>query len=122
MVRRSVRSVILDRYPVNSPRAGRVRGLAHGEVEVIRSLKSTVWERIKGEHDMEPTLSRLVEVATGIGDERSSHESSAVDRRRIPIERVEVCHSSQCVISGIVNCQNIVDGFHDEAIAHAQSL
>ena len=45
---------------------------------------------LEREHNLEPALRRLVEVAAGVGHELSTHAGRAVDGRGVVVERVQV--------------------------------
>ena len=79
VVRGSLRTVILDRYAVDRPGAGRIPGLADGEVEVVgageiatTNVVSGIIHRvhIDGQDVGKPAVRRHVVVAARVGDER----------------------------------------------------
>src|SRR5262249_829932 len=86
MVGRAIRAVVLHRETIDRPGAGRVRSVAHCNVEVIRTEEPATtwccWLDLERQDHVDEVPSRLVIDAARIGDERALHNRRAVDRRR----------------------------------------
>ena len=83
-------SVICNVNSVDVPAKRRVRSLAYGCIEVVYGRERTVGECIECQHHDEPALRLCVIQATGVSNKLPTHPCTAVDRRRISKERVQV--------------------------------
>ena len=122
MVGRPVAAVIGGIELEHRPAAGRVAALAHGDVDVRRPNIAASRRHIEGEHGQEPPVGLRVVQAARVGQERTVHSRGPVDRRRIAEERVQRLGAGQHVTAGIVRGEDVVDGLHDVAVAHAEPL
>src|SRR4029079_4675542 len=122
VIRRALRAIVLSRQPVYAPAAERVRGTAHGKVEVLLPGERPVWQRIERPHEVEPALRLRVEVAARVTETRSEHARLTVDGSPVPEERVQVDRLGCRPAVLMKHPHHGVHGLQDEAIAGAQSL
>ena len=131
VVRGSLRTVILDRYAVDRPGAGRIPGLADGEIEVVgageiatTNVVSGITHRvhIDGQDVGEPAVRRHVVVAARVGDERPERSRRPDNLRRVAEEGVEVRRPLHRSARRVVDLHHVVDDLHLDAVADAQAL
>jgi len=77
---------------------------------------------IESQHDVDESACGRIEETTRIGDERSTNTRGPIDRRRIPVERVEVDRSGGRRAVGTEHLNDVVDGLDDEPVTRAEAL
>ena len=135
VVRGSLSTVILDRYAVDRPGAGRIPRLADGEIEVVgageiatTNVVSGIIHRvhIDGQDVGEPAVRRHVVVAARVGDERPEDVLRRIrlsdDLRRVAEEGVEIRRPLHRSARRVVDFHHVVDDLHLDAVADAQAL
>ena len=122
MVRRALGAVVLRRHGIQRPRARRVAGVGHGEIDRVPAREVAVGLRVqRRDHDDEALVVRVV-VADRVDHPRPDHSCCSVDCRRIVEERVEVLHAGQGSPRGVADAQNAVRRLDHEPVPHAQRL
>src|SRR5256885_15196254 len=94
MIRRSVRTIVLDRQMIDGPRAEWTRGIAYRDIQVVLSVQRLAGRycTIQRKNNVEPALSVWIEMAGRIGHRlpERPRRSAAVDCGRVAIEGVEI--------------------------------
>src|SRR5438874_6601890 len=104
VIRCPARAVIYSVDTIKGKRAKRAGCITYRKVELVRTGEcASFWVLCKGQHDMEPALRRLVEIAAWIRRQGAEDTSSAVDGRWKVIERIESSHTFQCLPIGVIH-------------------
>ena len=77
---------------------------------------------VECKRDMKPPLCVDIEVATRIRDFWSVLASGAINRGRIPVERIQIHNPGQRVAIDIEDSHHVVNGLHYEPIPGTQTL
>src|ERR1700682_2235303 len=126
MIGRAHGAVILDRDAVDGPRAQRACGLTDGNVEMVRAQERAGMRRcrldIERQHDVEPALGCLIEIAAGFGHEGTVGSRATDNLWRIAVERVEVGDALERVSGAAVDVHDVIDGLEHKAVPDAEPL
>src|SRR5437870_7508137 len=109
MVGRPIGSVILDWEAVDRPVLCWVRRITDCQVKVVFASESPRCRHyFQAQHDMEEALRWRVEPTTWVGDKLSAYPRGAIDRRWIPVERIQDDDIRLRVAACIEHAQDIV--------------
>jgi len=108
---------------INNPRSERAKSCADRDVNMIVAIERRGRANsIESQRNVEPALRVAIEITTGIGDVRSVRAGSAIDGRRVAVERIQINNPSERIAGGIENSQYIIHRFEDEPITCTQTL
>jgi hypothetical protein len=123
VIGRALRAVVLHRQRIDGPRSGRIGGVAHGEIKVVRAgERRGRADAIERQHEVKPALRVGIEETRRIGDVGPTCAGRAIDRRGVTIERILVDRSHPGIAGRVVDPDDVVHRLHHEAIARAQTL
>src|ERR1700737_1202133 len=77
---------------------------------------------IERQHDVEPALGCLIEIAAGVGNEGTVRSRLTDNLWRIAVERVEVGDALEGVSGAAVDIHDVIDGLEHIAVPDAEPL